>query len=423
MKNQKKPVKPAKSHYTFLRQIVQLIPRGLPGKIAEDHDADIREFTCLSHILSLLYGHFSKSSSLNEICDALRLHETDLARIRGARAPKRNTFSNANRTRSAEIAEELYWTMLKHFTCICPSFTQGGKYGGFISRIKRNIFAIDSTTLQLVMNCIDWARHRRRKAAAKTHMKLNVGCMLPSFAIVEDAAHHDSTRAEALCVSLKDGDILLADRAYVKFDFLYGLSARGVFFVLREKRNMKYTVVETASHKDRRIISDEIISLDVEETKNKYPEKLRRVTALVEVNGVEVEMTFITNNFKWSPRTVAELYRARWTIETFFKELKQTLQLSDFIGYNENAVKWQVWIGLLAHLIIRFLKHQSKWKLSFSRLAGTVRAALWMRVDLIQTLRIYGTADPPKRPLPFAEQLYFKGFEKFTSNPVGQPVC
>jgi hypothetical protein len=413
----------AKSGYTFFRQVVQWIPPGLPDKIAENKNADIRRFSCTSHILALMYGHFSKANSLNEICDALRLHESDLARIRGATAPKRNTFSNANRTRNPEIAEALYWRVLKHLQTVIPEFVQGKKYNGFISRFERDIFAIDSTTLQLTMNCFDWARHRRKKAAAKTHMTINVGNMLPTVAVVEDAAHHDSTKSHELCASLKDGDILLADRAYVKFHFLHDLFQRGVFFVLREKKNMQYTVLKNSAHKDSTVVSDEIITLTLENTRKKYPQELRRVTAIVEVDKKEVEMSFITNNFKWSPRTIAELYKARWNIEVFFKEIKQTLQLSDFIGYNENAVKWQVWIGLLVHLLIRFLKFQSKWKLSFSRLAGVIRSAVWMRIDLLRTLHIYGTASPPQRPVVFAQQLCLKGFERYTSNTMGQPTA
>jgi len=100
-------------------------------------------------------------------------------------------------------------------------------------------------------------------------------------------------------------------------------------------------------------------------TLKKYPDVLRRVKAVVEVDGKKIEMTFLTNNFQWSPRTIAELYRRRWAIEIFFKEIKQTLQLADFIGYNDKAVKWQVWIGLLTHMLLRLLKHLSKWKLSF----------------------------------------------------------
>ncbi len=419
MKTKTQQPRPAKVTYSVLRQIVQWIPRGLPDRLAKEAGADIRKFSCTSHVTALLYGHLNRAASLNEICDATRLHEPELNRIRGARPPRRNTFSHANRTRDPAIAEQLYWQVFEHLRTACPDFTLVKHHKGFIRRLKRDIFAIDSTTLKLSLNCIDWARHRSKKAAAKTHMRINIGNSLPVFAVVEDAAHHDSKRADALCAGMKDGDVLLADRAYVDLSFLYSLSERGVFFVLREKENMVFTVLESRSHKAPRILADETVQMSRKGSAEKYPSPLRRITAIVEVDGQDREMTFITNNFEWSPRTIAELYRARWTIETFFKELKQTLQLSDFVGYNENAVKWQVWIGLLAHLLLRFLKHVAKWKLSFSRLVGTVRAAIWMKIDLLGTLQLYGIAGGPKRPVIVEHQLYFRGFERFTSRPVG----
>ena len=101
-------------------------------------------------------------------------------------------------------------------------------------------------------------------------------------------------------------------------------------------------------------------------------------------------MVFLTNNFAWSAKTIAELYRARWEVETFFKELKQTCQIHDFIGYSENAVMWQVWAGLIAHLLLRFTRHLAKWKNSFSRLAGIVRGCLWLKKDLFSLLDSMG---------------------------------
>ncbi len=411
--------RPAKTSYSVLRQIVHWIPEGLPDRLAREADADIRTFSCTSHVVALLYGQLNRAASLNEICDAARLHEPELNRIRGATAPKRNTFSNANRTRDPVIAERLYWQTFEHLRTICPDFTQIKSHKGFIHRVKRDIFAIDSTTLKLSLNCIDWARHRSKKAAAKTHMCINIGNSLPAFAVVEDAAHHDSKRADVLCAGLKDGDVMLADRAYVDLAFLHDLSERGVFFVLREKENMVFTVVERRTHKNPRILADETVRMSRKGSVEKYPVPLRRITAIVEVDGHDMEMTFITNNFEWSPRTIAELYRARWAIETFFKELKQTLQLADFVGYNEKAVKWQVWTGLLAHLLLRFLKHIAKWTLSFSRLVGTVRAAIWMKIDLLAALRLYGIAGGPQRLVIVDYQRYFQGFERFTSRPMG----
>jgi hypothetical protein len=418
MKNTTLP-RPAKTCYSVLRQIVHWIPPGLPDRLARDAGADIRTFSCTSHVVALLYGQLNRAASLNEICDAARLHEPELNRIRGASAPKRNTFSNANRTRNPLIAERLYWQTFEHLRTVCPDFTQVKKHQGFIHRIKRDIFAIDSTTLKLSLNCIDWARHRRKKAAAKTHMRINIGNRLPVFAVVEEAAHHDVKRADVLCTGLKDGDVMLADRAYVDLALLCDLAGRGVCFVLREKQNMVFKVLKRRTHKDPRILADETVRMSRKDSAEKYPAPLRRITALVDVDGHDMELTFITNHFLWSPRTIAELYRARWTIEIFFKELKQTLQLTDFVGYNEKAVKWQVWTGLLAHLLLRFLKQVSRWTLSFSRLVGTVRAAVWMKIDLLAALRLYGTAGGPLRPVIVENQPYFQGFERFTSRPVG----
>jgi len=411
--------RPTKTAYTTLSQLVQWIPHGIVDALAKQEKTDIRKFSAFSHVLALLYGHLSGASSLNEICDAFRLHEPEVNRIRGAVTPKRNTFSNANRKRDPVIAEKLYWAVFAHLQSICPSFTLYKGHKGFIHRLKRDIFSIDSTTLKLSLDCIDWPRHRRKKAAAKTHMTLNVGNMLPSFACVDDAAHHDSKYMNVLCAAMKDGDVLLADKAYVDLAFLYSLGERGIFFVLRAKENMVFDVVSGKKHKDPRIISDQTVRMANKDSAEKYPGTLRLVTAIVEVDGKDKEMTFITNNFEWSPRTIAELYRARWAIEVFFKELKQTLQLRDFVGYNEKAVKWQVWTGLLAHLLLRFHKHIAKWELSFSRLAGTVRSAIWMKVEIVSALRIYGTAGGPQRPVIVENQLYFQGFERFSNVPVG----
>ena len=124
------------------------------------------------------------------------------------------------------MAEALYWRMFEHLQSICPSFTQYRKHAGYIHRLKRDIFAVDSTTLPLTLRSIDWARHRRRKAAAKCHMRLNIGTFLPTYVVVDDAAHHDSVKAATLCAVMGRDDVLLADRAYVDLEFLAGLNAR-----------------------------------------------------------------------------------------------------------------------------------------------------------------------------------------------------
>ena len=237
-------------------------------------------------------------------------------------------------------------------------------------------------------------------------------------------------RAAELTAHLKRGDIAVADRAYTDFGFMNGLDERGVWFVTRQKRNMKMEVVRrlmepavATDEKKTQILADEIVVPAKKSTASKYNGALRRVTAVVEIQGQMKTMTFLTNNLKWSARTVAEIYRDRWGIETFFKELKQTCQIHDFIGYSENAVQWQVWIGLLAHLILRYLRYLSKWGLSFSRLAALVRGTLWNRRKLIETLRLYGTAGPVKSHAARPRPLYFQAVLDFPSAAMGQQTC
>jgi IS4 transposase len=121
-------------------------------------------------------------------------------------------------------------------------------------------------------------------------------------------------------------------------------------------------------------------------------------------------MTFLTNNLEWSPRSVADLYRCRWQIEVFFKQIKQTLQLADFLGHNANAVRWQVWMALLVYVLLRYLSYLSKWAHSFTRLFTILRAVLWAKLDLFALLDGYGTAKGSFRNLARPEQAYFSGF-------------
>jgi len=337
------PPKPTKTVYTVLRQLVQWIPSGMIQRLADEHRLDIRKWSAVSHVVALLYGQLAGCDSLNGIVDAARVHEGEWRNIRGAEPPKRNTFSNANRRRNADMAERLYW----------------------------EVFG-------------------------------------------QDAGHHDSTRAETLCAGLKAGDVCVADRAYTDFSFLDGLRVRGVYFVVRQKKNMRFKRVRRLPEgRDGSVIADELVEPVLARSKALYPAPLRRVTARVEVDGKTVEMAFLTNNLEWSARTVAELYRARWSVELFFKELKQTCLIRDFVGYNENAVRWQVWTGLLAHLLLRFMRHVAGWTLSFSRLAGVVRAAVWVKRELVAILKTYGTAPQPKPGEPSAKPPPLQAFFAF----------
>ena len=405
--------KPTRSKYTTLVQICQLIPTFLVSKLARQYGVDqgARKFSAWSHVVSLLYAQLSHALSLNDVCDALNNHSGKLRTLRGARAPKRNTLSNANRKRNPEMAKQVFWQTLQHLCEQSPGF--GGRtYQGMPRRFKRMINVVDSSTIQLVANCMDWARPRRKKAAVKMHLGLNLQSFLPRFAIVDTAARHDSRCARGLCGDLGKSEIVVFDKAYVDFAHLFELNERGVFWVTRAKENMQYRCVKRLIKKPQEnILRDDLIVWTTPDSRENYPQRLRLVRAIVEVDGQEKEMTFITNNVQWGASSVVDLYGCRWSIEVFFKELKQTLQLCDFLGHNKKAILWQVWTALLLYVLLRFLAFTHRWSHGFKRLFCLLRSSLWDAFLLRDLLKSYGTASGAIPLNPHVEQLWLPGFE------------
>jgi hypothetical protein len=399
-----KTSRPTASKISVLRQVCNLIPAHLIPKLARAHDSQehARTFSHWSHVTSLLYAQLSHSLGLNDVCDALQLHSGPLSAIRGATPPSRNGLSHANKTRPAQMGEDLFWGVVDHLGTIAPGFIKGKSWGR-LHRFKTAIYAMDSTVIELVANCMDWAQHRRRKAAAKCHLRLNLQSLLPQCVIIDTAGEHDNTRARELCAPVKSGEIVIFDKGYLDFKHLQDLSERGVFWVSRAKDNMVYDLL------DRRPVPEGGKILADEEIMTRDGMHARRIVALVEVDGKEREMVFLTNNMQWSAGTVTDLYRCRWEIEVFFKQIKQTLQLADFLGHNANAVRWQVWMALLTYVLLRFLAWQSKWGHSLVRVFTLTRAILWQKIDLAGLLRSYGTAGGSFRFLGQPEQAYLPG--------------
>jgi len=405
--------KPTRSRFTLLRQLCNLIPNHLVPGLARQHEVDTksRTFKPWSHVVSLIYAQLTHALGLNDVCDALRLNAGPLSAIRGATPPSKNALSHANRERDAAMAQALFWQMLDHLQQIAPPFA-ARRRPRFAFRFKRMIHVVDSTTIQLVARCMDWAKHRRRKAAAKCHVRLNLQTFLPQFAIVDTAGEHDNRRARELCAGVRAGEIVIFDKAYVDFAHLADLAIREVFWVTRAKDNLDYRVVRKFQRgRIGNILADDLIALTTPKSLKAYPNWMRRVVALVEVDGEMREMVFLTNHLEWSAQTMADLYRCRWSIEVFFKELKQTLQLADFLGHNANAVRWQVWTALLVYLLLRFCAFLGQWGHSFTRLFALVRSALWQKLELRSLLEVYGTAGGGGRFLGTPQQAYLPGLD------------
>lgn len=410
MQNTKK--QPTRHKLNILGQLCNLIPAFLVSEVARETGVDkkARTYSPWSHLVSMLYVQLGHCISLNDTCDGLRLHQSRLQTIRGATPPSRNNLSHANRERSASFAETLFWRVLAHLQKVQPGFAQGR--GRPVRKFKRAIHAVDSSTIQLIMSCFSWANHQRRKAAAKLHLRLDLQSFLPACAIVDQARGHDNEMAVKLCAGLKAGEIVVFDMAYVAFTHLLELTQRGVWWVSRVRKNLHFKVVKKRKcPAGGKILRDDLIVLCRPQSRRKYPQRMRRVIALVEIDGKEHQMEFLTNNLEWSAWSISQLYKARWQIEVFFKQIKQTLQLADFVGYTANAVKWQVWTALLAYLLLRFMAFLSRWPQSFTRLWALVRAGLWNRLWLEHLLKLWcGTARNLRRIRAVPEQAFLPGF-------------
>jgi hypothetical protein len=410
MKNNKNV--PAASKLNLLRQICNFIPEFLVSKIARETGADekARTFSPWSHVVALLYAQLTHSIGLNDVCDALQLQSGPLSSIRGATPPSRNNLSHADKIRPAEMAEKLFWSVFGRLGNLSPCFVSGKGGRRLARRFKRTIHLVDSTTLPLIASCMDWAKHRRRKAAAKCHLRLDLQSFLPRFAIVDTARHADARRAREVCAGIKAGEIVLFDKAYVDFEHLADLALREVFWVTRTKSSHQFTVVKEYQNGPLgKILADELVEPANASSKETYPGLMRRVRALVEVDGKEIEMEFLTNNLEWSAQSIAGLYRCRWQIEVFFKQIKQTLQLAGFLGTSANAVRWQVWTALLTYLLLRYVAFLSQWGHSFSRLFTVIRTSLWKKWNLLGLLGIYGTAEGHFRYLARPDQAFLPG--------------
>lgn len=404
--------KPAAAKLPVLAQLCKLIPTHLTASLAKQYgiDRQARTFSAWSHVVTLLFAQLTHATSLNDVCDALRNHSPWLGSVRGATPPPRNTLSHANKTRDSKMMEVLFWKTLHHLEHSLPNGF-GLRYKGVPRRFKRTVSAIDSSTIALLANCMPWAKHRRRKAAAKLHLRLNLQTFLPSCAIIEEASHHDDTRAPALCAHLQDGEIALFDKAYINFLHLFALHRRGVQWVTRAKDNMAYIVRKKLLNKPAgKILRDDLIMLKGEKSRSQYPKTFRRVEMLVEVDGKEVVMVFITNNIEWAASSVGELYQARWGIEVFFKQIKQTLQVCDFLGHSKEAIRWQLWSALLLYVLMRWQGQAAGWSHSFARLLTVVRGVVWDKMDLAALLKSYGTAGGSYRMRTCCEGTYLPGF-------------
>jgi hypothetical protein len=377
---------------TLFSQIIGKLDRSKFKKLVKKRNSDKHQkgFDSWTHLVSMLFCQFAKSQSLRDISYGLKSATGNLNHLGIDRSPSKSTIGYQNKHRDWRLFRDYYY-------CLLESLGQQPGFKQVKFKIKSKIFLLDSTTISLCLSLFDWAKYKTAKGAVKMHTLLDFDGNLPAYINVTNGKTADNKGAYEL--PLLKGSVIVADRFYNDFSLLNVWDSKGVYFVIRHKDNIKFSTVKEKELPDNRhqhILKDEIIELTGLESKKKYPKRLRRVAIWDEENQQIIEV--ITNQMSWTANTVSELYKSRWQVEIFFREIKQLLHIKSFIGTSENAVMIQIWTALITILILKALKAAAKFKWHLSNLVAFIRLNIFVKIDLQQWLDkpFLECNDPPK---------------------------
>ena len=363
---------------TLYSQILQHLDRRILQKSVQKYQTDKynKGINTWTHLASMLFFHLAKANSIREVVNGLLSIGGNLNHLGITRKmPRKSSLSYINEHRNWQVFRDFYFGMKEHLQST-----------GFLKRklfknIDRKIYLLDSTIISLSLKVFNWAKYRKQKGAVKLHTMLDYDGLLPSYLFMTPAKQADVRHAHYMM--MPPNSVIVADRAYEDFKMLYSWHKSNVHFVLRLKRSINYTRIkelELPDNKEQNILIDEIIELKEKQTKEKYPERLRRISVYDQENNRVIEL--ITNNFTWTASVISELYKQRWQIEIFFKELKNHLKIKSFIGTNENAMMIQIWTALITLMLLKFLKELAKYGWAFSNLIAFLRMHLFTKVPL-----------------------------------------
>ncbi len=364
------------TNITLFSQIISKLDRIKFSKLVKEKETDKHQkgFNSWTHLVSMLFCQFAKSQSVRDISNGLRSATGNLNHLGIERAPSKSTISYQNKNRDWELFRAYYYQLLGSL----------GQQAGFRQvkfKIKTKIFLLDSTTISLCLSIFDWAKYKVAKGAVKMHTLLDFDSNLPAYVNITDGKTADNKGAYA--IPLLKGSVIVADRFYNDFYLLNIWDSKGVYFVIRHKENIQYTVIKEnklPENRHQHILKDEIIELKNKSSKEKYPKRLRRVAVWDDVNMQVIEL--ITNQMTWSCNTIGELYKSRWQVEIFFRDIKQLLHIKSFIGTSQNAVMIQIWTALITILMLKALKAMAKFNWHLSNLVAFIRLNLFVKINL-----------------------------------------
>jgi len=371
---------PLMANVTLFSQIISLIDRSSFNRLVKKHNSNKHQkgYDSWTHLVAMLFCQFAKSQSVRDISNGLRSATGNLNHLGVQSAPSKSSVSYQNKNRSWELFRDFYYLLLQRL----------GQQAGFKQtkfKIKSKIFLLDSTTISLCLSVFDWAKYKTAKGAVKMHTLLDYDGNLPAYVNITDGKTADNKGAYD--IPLIKQSVIVADRFYNDFHLLNVWDSNSVFFVIRHKENLKFETVkelELPENRHQHLLKDEIITLSNAESKEKYKGRLRRVSIWSEEHQCVIEL--ITNNLKWCANTISELYKSRWQVEIFFREIKQLLHIKSFIGTSPNAVWIQIWTALITILLLKVLKSMAKYNWYLSNLMAFIRLNLFVKINLRQWL-------------------------------------
>ena len=375
---------------SIFSQLLKFFQRNEFDKIVRKHGAErhAKGFTSWSQFVSMLFCQLAGADSLREICTGLGCCLGKLRHLGVNTPPNKSTLSYANAHRPAAMFEELFVNTLTRFRSLGE--LGPGKHN---FRFKNKLYSMDATIISLCLTMFPWARYRTAKGGVKAHVLISHSDYMPSFVHISDAKKADVKAARLL--DMRPGSIVAMDRAYNDFSLFSKWTDAGVYFVTRLKKDTVYEVVEEREvPKGRNILEDRIIRLTGNAGK-KCEHLLRVVTVWDKENDRYIDL--LTNHLDFGATTISAIYKDRWQIELFFKALKQNLKVKTFVGTSENALRIQIWTALIALLLIKWMKHQSRSGWCLSLMASALRWNLFVYRDLREWLAdpFAWNVDPP----------------------------
>lgn len=376
------------ANITLFAQVISQLPKENIKKIIKSSGTDkyCKGYNTWSQFVSMIFSQFSGCDSVRDISNGLKSATGNLNHLGINRAPSKSTVAYQNANRDSSVFRDIFYSLFQHFGQ--QALWQRRKF-----RFKMPIKLLDSTLVSLTLSIYDWAHYTTTKGAVKMHTLLDYDSLLPEFVNITDGKTADNKAA--FDIELHPHSIVVADRGYCDYSLLNNWDSSNVFFVVRHKDNIRYKSIEELPLPEKHaqdVLIDEIIEFELPAAKSKYPKRLRRIAVWNDEHGFEIEL--LTNNFTLAASSIAALYKARWNIEIFFRNLKQLLRIKSFIGTSRNAVETQVWTAMTTMLILTWLKHIARYKWALANLVVTLRLNTFTKIGLQKWL------DEPFTPPP-----------------------